>query len=281
MAKARLLRQYLADYNREVQGANKDYKEQYATYQGSVNEYNAFVQRVKVGQDTGLSRMEDGRYAQLGSHEGDFAWSYRDKKGNPTDALSLLGSRAELDAQSPGQMSPNFNSEYGPVWQGNSYWVKNADGTATRYTGTGSTTKVSPEDPGYTQPLPSYGGDSQESMWRLPDGTVTTSDPNVRQQVGWQAGPTLRLMEYSGPDAPTQDVPKEPTFTVNQLEEMANPSNSAAEINRAQAFGYSGKSALVAERDPTKNSAFANLGGDDPNNLKEKGVLARAIAGEI
>ena len=282
MANARLLRQYLADYNRKVQGANKDYKEQYAAYKGSVEDYNAFVQRVKVGQDTGLAQYENGTWAQLGSHEGDYAWSNRNPKtGKPYDATSLLGSRAELDAQSPGQMGANFGSEYEPQWYGNSYWVRNGDGTATKYTGVGSTTRINPGEEGYVAPVPDYTGNGSGGFWQLPDGSITYQDPNVRQQASWVAGDTLRMMEYSGPGAPTQEEPKAPTFTVNQLEEMANPSSNAATLNRAQAFGFSGKSALVAERDPSKNSAFANLGGDDPNNLKEKGVLARAIAGEI
>lgn len=237
MAKARLLRQYLTDYNREVKGANKDYKEQYATYKTAAEAYNQKIAKFNSdaqGMTPGdIYQNEQGTLTQF------------DKKGNPVayGGPSLGG----------------FADEYGntltygtPYKAANGLWYYDVMQTT-------AGTEGSYDE--YGQPIPAK------------PGTTTKVDTAYIPVKAFHPG--------TAPTAPAQEVPKAPTFTVNQLEEMANPSNSAAEINRAQAFGYTGKSALVAERDPTKNSAFANLGGDDPNNLKEKGVLARAVAGEI
>lgn len=238
MAKARLLRQYLTDYNREVKGANKDYKEQYATYKTAAEAYNQKITKFNSdaqGMTPGdIYQNEQGTLTQF------------DKKGNPV-------------AYSSPQLGWGYPDESGATTTTTAPY-KGADGLWYQdVMQTTAGTEASYDE--YGQPIPAK------------PGTTTKVDTVYIPVKAFHPG--------TAPTAPAQEVPKAPTFTVNQLEEMANPSNSAAEINRAQAFGYSGKSALVAERDPTKNSAFANLGGDDPNNLKEKGVLARAIAGEI
>ena len=89
----------------------------------------------------------------------------------------------------------------------------------------------------------------------------------------------------AAPTAPAEPAPpaevREPNLTQNDVKEMQNPGQNQAELAMSAARGYIGKSQLASENDQSRNSAFANLAGDDPAGLKEKGTLARAIAGQI
>jgi hypothetical protein len=288
MAKAKLLRQYLEDYNRKAGAANEEYQQRYDAYKGQVDAYNAageeyqaWVNQIKYGQSTGLSKTEEGLYAQLGSHDGDFAWSNRNKQGKPYDARALYGSMAELEALGPGQMGQDYGSEYGPSWVPNEGWVRNADGTATKYTGSGEVVKLNPGDSGYAEPLPDYTGNGNSSGWRLPDGTVVYQDPNVQTRASWVAGPTLRVVEFNNPQ-PTEPVASEeiraPNLTQSDIRELRNPSQDAAGVQAGINKGLIVKSEL-ADNERSKVSAFADP--EDPNNLKDAGILARVLGGQL
>ena len=108
----------------------------------------------------------------------------------------------------------------------------------------------------------------------------------VEQVVTGIRVPVKAFHPGAGPTAPaTPAAPEEikpPSFTVNDLQEMANPGQTQAELAMSAARGYLGKSQLAAENDPgSRNSAFADLKGDDPNQLKERGLVAQALAGQI
>ena len=284
MAKARLLRQYLTDYNREVQGANKDYEESYNHYKTAVEAYNAHAAPTATGGGNsffGYGRgilQDDGKVyserASDGSWSGMF-WSQPARELTWDEAVAIGEQQRAADPS--GFMVPDPMPGKRP--DAGSFQAYDYD----------TWNPISKDDPRYAQQLAESQAawDKEKEIHEAGGLMFYENAANYRinreggtEAYGLPAG-TFASAYRAPTDAPTQETPKAPTFTVNQLEEMANPSNSAAEINRAQAFGYTGKSALVAERDPTKNSAFANLGGDDPNQLKDRGVLARAIAGEI
>lgn len=235
MPNARLLRQYLTDYNREVQGANKDYKEQYATYKTAIEGYNAQIAKFNSdaqGMTPGdIYQNEQGTLTQF------------DKKGNPA-AYSLP------------QLGWGYPDESGTTTSVGAPY-KAADGLW------------------YYDITTTTPGQGTNLITGEPNPATTTVSKQYIPVKAFHPG------TYSGPQAPKQEEPKAPTFTVNQLEEMAHPTQNQAGVAKAQALGYSGNPSLVAERDPSRNSAFANLKDDDPNQLKAKGVLARAIAGEI
>lgn len=288
MAKARLLRQYLTDYNREVQGANKDYEERYNHYKAAVEAYNAHAAPTATGGGDsflGYGRgilQDDGKvYSERnsdGSWSGKF-WSQPARELTWDEAVAIGEQQRAAAAADPYGMWMFADPLPGKRPEAGSFQASDYETWA----------PIGSDDPRYAQKLAEAQAawDKEKGLHEAGGLMFYENAANYRinreggiETYGLPAG-TFASAYRAPANAPTQETPKAPTFTVNQLEELANPSNSAAEINRAQAFGYTGKSALVAERDPTKNSAFANLGGDDPNQLKDRGVLARAIAGEL
>lgn len=283
MAKARLLRQYLADYNREVQGANKDYKESYNHYKTAVEAYNAHAAPTATGGGDsffgyGRGILNEGKVYSERASDGGWSgmfWSQPARELTWDEAVAI----GEQQRADPYGMGVTADPLPGKRPEAGSFQAYDYETWA----------PIGSDDPRYAKQLAEAQADWDKEKGIHEAGGLMFYENAANYRINSKGGTDIYgvpagtyASAYRAPtNIPTQEVPKAPTFTVNQLEEMANPSNSAAEINRAQAFGYSGKSALVAERDPTKNSAFANLGGDDPNNLKEKGVLARAIAGEI
>lgn len=238
MSRAKLLRQYLHDYNRKVEKADDIYREQYGTYKAKAEDYNAFVNSVKAGQQQAVGEYAPGAYTLLKGYTDDqgqagLTAAYADKKGNPQMAGVLVDKLPEGNAA-------GLNGVY----------VKNPNGTATFHTWNGGTDMLGNQIEGVTP--------------------------------GWQnSGYSARIMDNSGITAPEQHAPPAPRFTQNQIREMEHPTDDAAGIVKAQALGYSGNPQLKGLEPASRNSAFSNIGGDDPNNLKDKGVLARAIAGEI
>lgn len=286
MASARLLRQYLTDYNREVKGANKDYKESYNHYKTAVEAYNAHAAPTATGGGGsffgyGRGILNDGKVyserASDGSWSGMF-WSQPARELTWDEAVAIGEQQRAAVGDDP----------YGFLVAGSLPGKRPEAGSFKAYDYE-TWNPISKDDPRYAQQLAEAQANWDKDKGIHEAGGLMFYENAANYRINSKGGiDTYGLpagtyaSAYRAPtNIPTQEVPKAPTFTVNDLEEMAHPSNSAAEINRAQAFGYSGKSALVAERDPTKNSAFANLGGDDQNQLKDRGVLARAIAGEI
>lgn len=245
MSRAKLLRQYLTDYNKKVEKADDIYREQYGIYKGKAEDYNAFVNSVKAGQQYAVGEYAPGAYTMLKGYsdsngQAGLTAVSADKRGNPQMAGALVD---QLPADNGGIL--------------NGVYVRNSDGTATYHQW----------DAGYT--APSMGSDNDPA-------------PQAPRAPGWVATTnTARIMDNSGIVAPEQNPPPEPRFTLNEIAEMNNPTDDAAGVAKAQALGYSGNSRLKGDEPASRNSAFSNLGGDDPNNLKDKGVLARAIAGEI
>lgn len=85
----------------------------------------------------------------------------------------------------------------------------------------------------------------------------------------------------ANPVAPTQAVaPPEPNFTNNDIKAMANPGTDPAGVVRANNVGYTGNSNVAAMNSGAmRNSAFADP--QDPNGLKERGILARVMGGQL
>lgn len=249
MSRVKLLRQYLTDYNKKVEKADDIYKEQYGAYKAKAEDYNAFVNSVKAGQQNAVGEYAPGVYTLLKGYTDDkgqpgiTAYS-ADKRGNPQMAGGLVD---KLPAQATGL---------------NGVYLKNGDGTATFHTW----------DMGSVY--------EDQLMANTTDGGG--SGQQQLRPAGWVATQyRARIMDDGGLTAPEQHAPKAPSFTQNQMREMQNPTDDAAGVAKAQALGYSGNPQLKGLEPASRNSAFANLGDDNPNNLKDKGVLARAIAGEI
>ena len=281
MPSYRNLKRKAEDISEKAQKWNKvmvTYNDQIEGYNELVAEHNAWMDQIKAGQSTGLAQYEDGTWAQLGSHEGNYAWSNRNKDtGRPYDNYALLGSRAELDAQSPGQMGPNFGEEYGQRWYGNNYWVRNEDGTATKYTGYGESYRIEPGQPGYVNPIPDYTGNGN-TLWPTPDGGTTSVDPNQGVRTSWVAGDTLRIAEFNEapPVEPDMKMPKM-DFTNSQLNELNNPHLSGADASRMQAMGKTPNLALYEGDSSVLSGDILNGTGD----FKSEGILQKAMTNTV
>ena len=88
-------------------------------------------------------------------------------------------------------------------------------------------------------------------------------------------------MIYNQPVAPKEpDSIRAPNITVSGSRELQNPGMDQSQLNLVGAKGVLGKSNLVADQQPAmKGSVFADPG--DPNGLKERGVLARVLGGQL
>ena len=82
-------------------------------------------------------------------------------------------------------------------------------------------------------------------------------------------------------NAPAQStVPHSPSLTNNDYKAMANPGTDPAGVARDNALGYTGNSEIAALNDtPMRNSAFSDP--EDPQGLKERGILARTLGGQL
>ena len=84
----------------------------------------------------------------------------------------------------------------------------------------------------------------------------------------------------ASPVAPEEpDAPPGPSFTEKEKKLLTNPTAGPAEMNMGNAKGVSLQSSLAGEVPTASTSPFANP--EDPNNLKEKGVLARVLGGQL
>lgn len=146
-----------------------------------------------------------------------------------------------------------------------------------------------PNDPAYSQQV----GKQQYIVGKQPDQMVQAIDPETGglrtdiygnpimvNQVGaniYADSPTT----LATPVAPVQGVaPPPPSFTNNDIRAMANPGTDPAGVVRDNNKGYSGNSEIAAMNDtPMRNSAFADPA--DPQGLKERGILARTLGGQL
>lgn len=83
------------------------------------------------------------------------------------------------------------------------------------------------------------------------------------------------------PVAPAESVaPRAPSITNSDYRALAAPGTDQAGVARANALGYTGKSELVGDQSGAmRNSAFADPA--DPQGLKERGILARVMGGQL
>lgn len=251
----------IAAYNANVDQVNAANQSASDLYNQQAAEYNAWTEQIKAGQSVGVAKTPDGRWALLGSHNGEYAWSVRDKRGNPMDATQMYGSLAEgvkAVENGSGQRLPWSPT---PV-----FWVKNADGTATQYAGSA----VEIANPNYN-PNDWFGGADQ---------------PQTITQTQWQ--PTtvpIRIAEFNTPaptpqsvSLPTPEEPKGWNPSLREIDELRAPTVDAAGAQMATARGEGAKTGLVNEA-VGRDSAFADP--EDPNNLADKGILARVLGGQL
>ena len=145
----------------------------------------------------------------------------------------------------------------------------------------------------YNEAKSQMSGGPRYFMGYQPDHEVQATDPDTGAPVTDAAGDpvmTVRRGEkiyadspttLANPVAPTQGVaPPPPSFTNNDIRAMANPGTDPAGVVRDNNKGYSGNSEIAAMNDaPMRNSAFADP--TDPQGLKERGILARTLGGQL
>ena len=251
----------IAAYNANVDQVNAANQSASDLYNQQAAAYNAWMDQIKAGQSKGVAKTPDGRWALLGSHNGEYAWDVRDKKGNPMDATQMYGSVAE-GAEASGNVSWNWG------WSPPVFWVKNADGTATKYAG--STVEMA--NPNYNPNDWWFGGGADQ--------------PQTITQTQWQ--PTtgaFRVAEFDTPaptpqsvSLPTPEEPKGWNPSLREIDELRAPTVDAAGAQMATARGEGAKIGLVNEA-AGRDSAFADP--EDPTNLADKGILARVLGGQL
>lgn len=78
---------------------------------------------------------------------------------------------------------------------------------------------------------------------------------------------------------PERVDPKEPNITASNIREVMNPGLNQAQGQLLQAKGIVAKSDLAGDQPAMKNSVFSDQ--QDPQGLKERGVLARVLGGQL
>lgn len=189
--------------------------------------------------------------------------------------------RAEADyAQAAGP----YNAAIESVRAGVPYAIRNPDGTVQIVGGATETgdlqllnTKVASSPP---RSKGDFGG--------LSTGTkMYALDENGEVRQYWMdLAPGGGLKVYSSktttpfmPDRPELVEPKQPNLTVSNINELKSPSSDQAGLALQAAVGLQGKSQLAGDVANSKVSAFADP--EDPNNLAERGILARTLAGQL
>lgn len=248
----------VAAYNVNVGQVNAANQSATDLYNQQAAEHNAWMEQIKAGQSKGVAKTPDGKWALLGSHDGNYAWDVRDKSGNPLDAGGMYNSLAEAQG-AVGNLSP-----FAPQ---KAIWVKNPDGTATRH----MPETVEVANPNYN-PNDWFGGGADQ--------------PQTITQTNWNpiSGP-IRIAEFNtqpptpqGVTVPTPEEPKGWNPSLRELAELQAPTVDAAGAQMATARGEGAKTGLANEA-LAKGSAFADP--EDPNNLADKGILARVLGGQL
>lgn len=189
--------------------------------------------------------------------------------------------RAEANYQ---EAAAPYNSAIESVRAGTPYAIRNPDGTVQIVGGATETgdlqllnTKVAAQPP---TKKGDFGGLSTGTKMYALDGSG-----NVRQY--WMdIAPGGGTKIYSSkattpfmPDRPELVEPKQPNLTVSNINELKSPSSDQAGLALQAAVGLEGKSQLAGDVANSKVSAFADP--EDPNNLAERGILARTLAGQL
>jgi len=243
MARAKLLRQYLSDYNRKLGKEQGAYEDRYAAYEGQYDQYaqqaNAYNQAI-----------EQFNANTRGLTPGDI---YQGEGGN----LLTIDKRGNTVNYTTPQYWGAQSSQ--PYKATDGLWYVDQDTTQRDESGQPAVT--------------GYDWQTGEPIY----AKVTTTPVYLPVKA---FHPGTAPVAPATP-APPEEVRK-PNLTQNDYKEIANPGQTQGQLAMQAARGYLGKSELAAENDPSsQNSAFTNLKGDDPNGLKAKGLVAQAIAGEI
>jgi len=234
-------------YNAEVDRVNAANQSASDLYNQQAAEYNAFVNSIKAGQQMGVGEYAPGAFTMMKGYSDDngvpgITAAYADKSGNPQMAGALVDKLPDADAGL------------------NGVWLKNSNGTATFHQW----------NSGY---IDGGGGDGGSGPVQVgPAGWVATDN-------------TARLMQFNTPSPTAQEVstpaPEQPKGwnpSLREIEEVQAPTADAAGVQMAAARGESAKAGLVNEA-IGRESAFADP--EDPNNLADKGILARVLGGQL
>lgn len=117
-----------------------------------------------------------------------------------------------------------------------------------------------------------------------PNGTTTLYR---RNSTGWGTTytivgdyPTLLQPPAVGAEPTQAEMPKDLNLTASNVKAVMNPGLNQAQAQLQAAKGIVAKSDLAGDQgEALKNSAFAKQ--DDPQGLKERGVLARVMGGQL
>ena len=231
MARVKLLRQSLEDYNKKLgvtntqtEAANAAYQQAYDTYSGQTDAYN--------------TQIEAFNAEMAGLDPGDV---FQDETGQ----LKTLTTKGQIVAYQPFQMGQVLSAPYQGKDGG---WYYD------------NTTVTSPAE--------------YDSEGRLLSPEVTAKTPIKINLEGVHPG--------AGPTAPAEptapEAPRAPNLTQSDLRELRSPSLDQAGMQMTANKGIIGKSELTG-MEQSKISAFSDP--EDPNNLKEAGILARTLGGQL
>jgi len=254
MARAKLLRQYLDDYRKKVVGENAAYLDRYATYQGQFDAYKAAGEAFNyMAENSPHSAQiyQDGKI-YLGTGGGGFV----DSK------VPVIREYTRAEAEELGKNDPyRFLGIPPRPEQGTEIWDAGYGGM------------LSPGSPAYNEQL-----SIQQAAWdadkKLADmGAIKYLATDNSGMVITASAPPVA----PAAPAPAADIPP-PNLTQSNIRELQNPAQDMAGLQMAMNKGVVGKSEL-ADNTQSKNSGFANP--EDPNNLKDLGILARVVGGQL
>ena len=234
----------LASYNQAVAGYNAEAESRNANYNNQVNEYNAFVNSVKAGQQLAVGEYAPGAYTLLKG--------YSDSNGVP--GITPYSADKRGNPQMAGALVDKLPTDNTAGLNG--VYLRNPDGTATFH--------------------------KWNSGTDLLGGTIEGAAP------GWQnTGYSARIMEFKTPAPTPPPTPAEPDFysmSRREEQELVNPTATTAEATLAANKGLPVKTELVNQASTglagaQDTSAFAER--DREESIKQSGILARVLAGQI
>lgn len=248
MANVRLLRQSINDYTKKFDAANAaylagygDYQAQYDAYSAATNDYNARV----------------AAFNAVGAQAGDIFQNEQgtlSKYGDDGKPIPYTLESSGLNYAGLGGIGGNDagnseggNTQYGEPYKNDSgVWVMDTLQTSPTYDALGNVV-----------------------------GSTTAKTGSI----------TIPVTAYHPGVAPTAPVEpiapeliKKPNLTVSDIRELQNPGLDQAGLQMSMNRGIIGKSEL-AGMEQSKNSAFVDP--EDPNNLKDVGILARTLGGQL
>ncbi len=174
--------------------------------------------------------------------------------GTVGDQLKVISSKV-VDASTLGEVLNKSATALRP----RGTYGRDSEGNVARY-------EVEP----YTEKVP------VSSSGQLYGGSI--SGPKMTTVSGYRwvkQGDNIAQM----PDIPQVSAPQQPNLTRSNLKELENPSYDPAGVAGMANYGIEAKSQLAGEVANSKVSAFADP--EDPNNLAERGILARTLAGQL